>query len=234
MRKRVWIAAVAAASLITLNGCLADTYPLTKEEQDIIAEYAAGVLLRSDASYTQALISPTPIPSPEPTPSPTPGPTDAPENKGDGNKGKGDISQVEENSSLSDVYGLEGLLVEYNSYEIADQIKETGGYLVPSESGKKLVKLKFTLTNTAGIEQIFDFSKQSINYQLDCKEKKFISPIITALTGDMLYMETTLAPGESCEGYVIFRIPEKAESEISNVIISRDSHTSIVSLKKSD
>lgn len=34
------------------------------------------------------------------------------------------------------------------------------------------------------------------------------------------------------DGYVIFRIPEKAESKINNVIISRDSYTSIVSLKE--
>ncbi len=233
MKKRIWIAAAAAASLITLNGCLAETYPLTEEEQNIIAEYAAGVLLRSDAAYTQALLTPTPTPLPSPSPELTkaPTPTLAEKDDGKGNGSKED-SEVKENSSLNDVYGLEGLLVEYDSYEVADQIKETGGYVVPFESGKKLVKLKFTLTNTAGIDQVFDFSKQNINYQLDCKEKSFIAPMITALSGDMLYMKATLAPGESCDGYVIFRIPEKAKSKINNVIISRDSYTSIVSLKE--
>ena len=96
MRKRVWMAAaVAAASLVILNGCLADTYPLTEEEQNIIAEYAAGVLLRSDSSYTQALISPTPTPSPTPAPSPTPEPTTAPGDKGNSGSGKGDKDKVE-------------------------------------------------------------------------------------------------------------------------------------------
>ena len=231
MKKRIWIAAVAAASLITLNGCLAETYPLTEEEQNIIAEYAAGVLLRSDATYTQALLTPTPLPNPSPKLTKAPTPTPAEKNDGKGSASKGD-SEVKENSSLNDVSGLEGLLVEYDSYEVVDQIKETGGYVVPFESGKKLVKLKFTLTNTAGIDQVFDFSKQNINYQLDCKENSFITPMITALSGDMLYMKATLAPGESCDGYVIFRIPEKAESKINNVIISRDSYTSIVSLKE--
>ena len=233
MRKRVWMAAaVAAASLVILNGCLADTYPLTEEEQNIIAEYAAGVLLRSDSSYTQALISPTPTPSPTPAPSPTPEPTTAPGDKGNSGSGKGDKDKVEENATLEDVYGLAGLSVTYDGFEVLDKVEETGGYVVPYEKGKKVVKINFTLKNTAGIEQTFDFSKHSINYQLDCKEKNFIPPMITALAGDMLYMETTLSAGESCEGFVLFRIPEKAEENLRNVIISRDSYTSIVALKK--
>ena len=56
--------------------------------------------------------------------------------------------------------------------------------------------------------------------------------MITAMAGDMLYMETTLSAGESCEGFVLFRIPEKAEENLRNVIVSRDSYTSIVALKK--
>ncbi|MDE7325137.1 MAG: hypothetical protein K2N63_02490 [Lachnospiraceae bacterium] len=232
MRKKIWIAAAAAASLVILNGCLAETYPLTEEEKNIIAEYAAGVLLRNDAGYTQALVSPTPIPSPTPAPSPTPEPTTAAGNKGNGGLGGGDIAEVKENASLEDVYGLEGLLVTYDDFEVVNQIEETNGYVVPYEQGKKVVKLNFTLKNTAGIEQVFDFSKQSINYQLDCKERNFIPPMITALAGDMLYMETTLAPGESCGGFVLFRIPEKAEDNITNVIISRDTYTSIIALKK--
>ncbi len=139
---------------------------------------------------------------------------------------------MEENATLEDVYGLAGLSVTYDSFEVLDKVEETGGYVVPYEKGKKVVKINFTLKNTAGIEQTFDFSKQSINYQLDCKEKNFIPPMITALAGDMLYMETTLSAGESCEGFVLFRIPEKAEENLRNVIVSRDSYTSIVALKK--
>lgn len=232
MRKKILLA--AAASLVLLNGCMGETYPLTEEEQDIIAEYAAGVLLRNDEGYTQALVTPTPTPSPEPTLTPTPEPTAAAgedETGGShGGNGGGD-NTVTANAALNEVYGLEGLLVEYDGYELLESISEENGtYLVSAEDGRMLLKVNFVLTNTAGIEQSFDFGAQNINYQLDCNEKKFLQPKITGL--DMLFLNITLAPGGSSKGCIIFEVSSTVEPEDCNVIVSRDTYTSILALDR--
>lgn len=236
MRKKV-LSAAAALSLVLLTGCMGETYPLTEEEQDIIAEYAAGVLLRNDESYTQALITPTPTPSPEPTPTPTPGPTAAVEDgKGGGHRENGDGGNtVTGNAALNEVYGLEGLLVEYDGYETVDSITEenaAGTYAVMADDGKVLLKVNFTLTNTAGIEQSFDFGAQGISYQLDCNEKKFLQPKITGLEQDMLFRKITLAAGESSRGCVIFDISSEVSPEDCNVIVFKDDRTSILVLEQ--
>lgn len=234
VRKRLLLATAAAASLVMLTGCLADTYPLTEGEQDIIAEYAAGVLLRSDENYTQALNSPIPTPSPEPTPTltPAPQPTEGGGKDKDDHGGKGDNTEVVENASLNEVFGLEGLTVEYEGYELYGVLEENGGYVVKPGKGNMLMRVAFTLTNTAGIEQEFAFAEQGINYRLDCGEKNVLSPKITGMEGDMLFMKVTLAAGESCDAYVIFELKERAKPVEGKVIVSRDGeYTSIVVLE---
>lgn len=236
MRKKVLLAA-AAVSLVLLTGCMGETYPLTEEEQDMIAEYAAGVLLRNDESYTQALVTPTPTPSPEPTLTPTPEPTvmGGTDETGGSHKGNGNGNTVTENAALDEVYGLEGLLVEYDGYEVLDSVMEENGtdtYVVPAEDGKMLLKVNFILTNTAGIEQSFDFGVQDIRYQLDCNERRFLQPKITGLSQDMLFRKITLSAGESSKGCVIFDISLKADAKDCNVIVSRGDRTSILALDK--
>ena len=44
--KRRMILAALLLSVLLIQGCLLETHPLTEEEQNIIAEYAADVLLR--------------------------------------------------------------------------------------------------------------------------------------------------------------------------------------------
>lgn len=230
MRKKIMLA-VAAASLVTLTGCLAGTYPLTDEEQDIIAEYAVTVLLRNDENYTQALITPTPTPEvlPSPTPTFSPKPTGTEDGKGGGSKKPG--TEVTENASLSEVYGLEGLSVAYDGYQIVDTLKENSGYIVRAQKGKKLLQVDFTLTNTAGITQEFDFFGQDISYLLDDGGNKSIPAKITGMGIDMLSMETELAAGASCAGCVVFEVPEKWEPDGKRVIVSRDTYTSVTKLK---
>ncbi len=233
MKKRMMLATAAtAASLVMLTGCLAETYPLTEGEQDIIAEYAVMVLLRNDENYTQALVTPTPAPEAVPSPTLNPKPTVAEDGKGDGHKGTNTGTEVKENVSLSEVYGLEGLSVAYDGYELVDTIKENDGYIVRAEKGKKLLRVNFTLTNTAGIAQEFDFSGQKISYQLDGGGNKSISAKVTGTEGDMLFMEVKLAAGESRGGCVVFEVSGKLEPQGMRVVVSRDgTYTSVTTLE---
>ncbi|MDE7212631.1 MAG: hypothetical protein K2O03_14465 [Lachnospiraceae bacterium] len=232
MRKKIMLAAAAAASAVMLTGCLAKTYPLTEEEQNIIAEYAAGVLLRNDENYTQKLVSPTPTPSPEPTPGPTSAPVTDGKGENHNQTGKTDNVVLESNATLSEVYGLEGLSVEYDGYESSSVLEENSGYIVRAGQGKMLMKVRFVLTNTAGIEQVFDFTGQDIRYRLEFGGKSDIQAKITGFEEDMLYRNVTLAAGESCEGCVVFEVQEMEEPIEGRVVVSRgDAYTAIVTLE---
>ena len=55
MKRRMILAALLLSVLLT-EGCLLEIHPLTEEEQNIIAEYAADVLLRHDENHVGAAL----------------------------------------------------------------------------------------------------------------------------------------------------------------------------------
>lgn len=236
MKKRIlW--GIAAAGMLLLTGCVAETYALTEEEQDIIAEYAATVLLRNDENYyTEALLSPTPTPTPLPTstPTPTPVPTAAPTPTGgstgaSGNRGE---AEIQANADLNQVFGLAGLRVEYIDYQLMDVylLENNSSVMLRASEGKQLLVVNMRVKNTAGILQEFDFGGQSISYQLDCNEKNFVRPELTVLEEDMLYMTIQLMPGEEKDCLLVFQVGQDSDLSDANLIVSRGDYTAIVSL----
>lgn len=235
MKKKL-LTTVMLIAMTFSAGCLLDTYPLTDEEQDIIAEYAAGVLLRNDENYAEALLSPTPLPSPTPSLSPTPEPTKAAEDdngsQGGSSHGGSGATADKIQTSLTQVYGLEGLQVSYDGFEVAESFEENSmAYVVKAADGKKLVKVKLTLSNTAGIEQQIQFGALEIGYQLDCDEPAFVQPKITLFTEDLLFLDAKIPAGSQTSGFVIFEIDRKSDAENANFIVSRDSYAAIIPLK---
>lgn len=229
MKKRALIAA-AAFSMLLLPGCVADTYDLTEDEQNIIAEYAAGVLLRNDEIYTEALVTPTPTPTPEVVLGPTtaPEPTTAARPNGGQGTGKGDTGEAVSNAGLSEVYGLAGLEVEYKGYSVLESFSEGNNYVVKPASGHRLVKVDLTLANTAGIAQEINFGSLGMGYQLDCGGKNLIQPEITAQ--DLAYLLAEIPAGGSMDTYLIFEIKEDLEPAGGKLIVKRGSNTSIITL----
>lgn len=235
MKKKVLLG-LAAAGMLFMTGCIADTYALTEEEQDIIAEYAATVLLRNDENYAEALLSPTPTPTPIPTmtPTPTPTPTPAPTPQGGSTSaaGRGEEAEIQANADLNQVFGLAELQVEYSDYQVTDSysLKDNQSFIIRADAGKQLVIINVSLENTAGILQAFDFGGQAITYHLDCNEENFARPEITVLENDLLYMTVELAPGEKKEAVLIFQTGQAADLSDANLIVSRGDYTAIVSL----
>ncbi|MDE7297309.1 MAG: hypothetical protein K2N94_00585 [Lachnospiraceae bacterium] len=235
MKKKAILAAMMASALLA-EGCLLDTYSLTEEEQDIIAEYAAAVLLRHDEDYTEALLSPTPVPSPTPAPSPTPDPLSTPTpgasgSGASGNHGAGKEPEDRVQTDLNGVFGLEGLTVQYDGYDTAGRFEEKEySYVVKAGEGKQLVKVYLVLTNTAGIDQSFDFSTMNMKYELSYGKNKRIQPKITLLSGDM-NLPVELAAGGRTTGCIVFETSADADLSSGALVIRRDNYECSLPLK---
>ncbi len=234
MKKKAILAAAVASALLA-EGCLLETHSLTEEEQNIIAEYAACVLLRNDENYTEALLSPTPTPTPLPTPTPEPTPTPTPGPSGSGgkepgNQGGGKEPEKREETDLNGIFGLEGLTVQYDGYEEAGHFEERElSYIVRAKEGNQLVKVYLVLSNTAGIDQSFDFFSMEIEYQLLCGDKR-IKPEITLLSGD-LNLPVDLPAGERMWGCLVFETGKDADLSNGTLVIQRDNFECRVPLK---
>lgn len=236
--KKGKILGVLAMTIMLLTGC-ADAMPeLTREESDMIAEYAAGLLLKYSSTYNYRLLDEKTIEEmlqaialeqelleasmqeqfTEEESTETEGTETAnPEAEGESEP------QPEENvpivtedldADLAQVLGLEGISMQYQSYGVYDSYPESGkGFSVDADQGKTLLVVRFDIENVEGEEiycNLFDLSLK-IRFRVNGVSK---SALTTMLPNDIgSYMETIPA-GETREIVAVAEIDSISMEEI--------------------
>ena len=223
MRQIRFLCTVLAVSVLSLTGC-ADIKNLSEEQENEIAEYAAGVLLQNSDKYPYRLITkkekevtetPTPMPA---TPTPTPTPTSAAAQASDAPQ----ESQPEQTAaapedskkevSLDDLYHLKGVSVLYTSYRLADKY---GSSQIRAEQGKKLLVAEFSLKNNSGAKKkVKLIDRRKITYQLNVDGTTY-SPQISLLENQLDYLETVIAKGKSQKAVLVFQVDKNATNASS-------------------
>lgn len=205
---------------------------LTDEQNDMIAEYIAGALLRYDMRYEEKLIynSLEPVEEPEISPSPQPEVTPAPE--------AGNVPEQPEEpdtieisySSLNDIFSKEGISLSYKKSSFYNSYpEEKNDYFVlePSVSNKLLV-VEFKLENTASEKKKIDLSAAGIKYSLMLGENSY-KPLLTALPNDLRYLNMTLGAGKSETVIIVFEVEKNADLSGGQLLLTRDSMTAQIS-----
>ena len=214
MRQIRFLCAVLAVSVLSLTGC-ADIKNLSEEQENEIAEYAAGVLLQNSDKYSYRLITkeekevtetPTPMPA-----TPTPTSADAPqESQPEQTKAAPEDSQKE--VSLDDLYHLKGVSILYTSYRLADKY---GSSQIRAEQGKKLLVAEFSLKNNSGAKKkVKLIDRRKITYQLNVDGTTY-SPQISLLENQLDYLEAVIAKGKSQKAVLVFQVDKNATNASS-------------------
>lgn len=221
MRQIRFLCTVLAVSVLSLTGC-ADIKNLSEEQENEIAEYAAGVLLQNSDKYSYRLITkeekevtetPTPMPA-TPTPTPTSAAaqaSDAPqESQPEQTAAAPEDSKKE--VSLDDLYHLKGVSVLYTSYRLADKY---GSSQIRAEQGKKLLVAEFSLKNNSGAKKkVKLIDRRKITYQLNVDGTTY-SPQISLLENQLDYLETVIAKGKSQKAVLVFQVDKNATNASS-------------------
>ena len=221
MRQIRFLCTVLAVSVLSLTGC-ADIKNLYEEQENEIAEYAAGVLLQNSDKYPYRLITkkekevtetPTPMPA-TPTPTPTSAAaqaSDAPqESQPEQTAAAPEDSKKE--VSLDDLYHLKGVSVLYTSYRLADKY---GSSQIRAEQGKKLLVAEFSLKNNSGAKKkVKLIDRRKITYQLNVDGTTY-SPQISLLENQLDYLETVIAKGKSQKAVLVFQVDKNATNASS-------------------
>ena len=214
MRQIRFLCAVLAVSVLSLTGC-ADIKNLSEEQENEIAEYAAGVLLQNSDKYPYRLITKE---EKEVTETATPTPTsaaaqasDAPqESQPEQTKAAPEDSQKE--VSLDDLYHLKGVSILYTSYCLADKY---GSSQIRAEQGKKLLVAEFSLKNNSGAKKkVKLIDRRKISYQLNVDGTTY-SPQISLLENQLDYLEATIAKGKSQKAVLVFQVDKNATNASS-------------------
>ena len=164
MRKKGIILGVCLA-MGMMCGCLQET-PLTDSEMDVVAEYAAKVLLESDSIYHSVLLSQEKVeeilnPTPTLLPTLTVAPTSAPmagdsfsSTTGQNSMSSGalDITPLlgdteETTKQLTQMLGQENLHLSYKGYEVKESLVGNEFYRLEAKEGKQYIILNFEIEN---------------------------------------------------------------------------------------
>lgn len=254
--KRIVGLAVILLLCTLLGGCL-ETPPLTDAEMDMVAEYAAGMLLKYDKNYRSSLwekdeinlweeenATPTPTPenSPEiqegtPTPTSTPTGENTPTPMPTQEAGKPTMTPLpggseESNRQLTEVIDAEGFTVSYVSYETMQEVVRNEYFYLAAKDGRQYMVLHFMLTNTTEETRIFDASEQKLECSVDINLGTVSRLSISMLENDLQYMPIEVPANSSVPAVLVFEISAKEEIDTAHLIMmNKDNDAVFIKLK---
>lgn len=202
--------------MFMLAGCV-QVRELTEEEQDIIAEYSAGIILQHAENYKKRLEKQEPpaVPESSQLPQATAAPENTPEPApAEGSEEEPSLAKV----SLDDLYQVSGMKVEYTSYKSCDNYTNQ----IEAHEGEWFYVVNFRVSNTTKKPLKVDLSGRRIKYLLNVDGSEYQAHPSFLDNGGMDFLKTKIPPGASEKAAVVFRVPEKAKNPGTVTLTVRD------------
>ncbi len=215
----------------TLSGCVQES-KITEEQGDTVAEYMAGLLLKYDDKYDQALI---PLSEEDTIAANKPEATVVLSKDGTSQKSK-DVkdSVIKSSHALSEVMGNDNFEISYKEYELRDEYPEDAkrlGVSLTSQKGYQFLVVSFTAKNVTKEKQRLVFSKDDINYKLTVDNDRIYSPIITFLDNELQFIDLTIGGGKAEDLVLIFEISKETKVSDIHLEVSDDNKSCIIDIK---
>lgn len=237
MRKGyVKVTAFAATMMLLLTGC-GTSYPdLTAEEEKMVGEYAAKLLLKYDANNRSRLIAREEMEEKtiiEETESPI-------EETDEQLKEEATVETPEENAPVTgteevpatnmiaspeEFYELsEGITIDYQGMEICSSYPPEGQadsyFALDATEGKSLMVLKFKIENQAQSEQKVDLLTQNVLFRITANGGYTRNTLTTMLLDDMSTYVGTLDAGEAEDVVLLVEVDNDVANNISTLMLN--------------
>lgn len=247
MKLRKYIGMFVGVCTLTLFAGCYEPLDITNSEMDMVAEYAAGVLVKHGTKATDTLLNrkeqevafaELATPTPRPTLPPAKGDKD-PSSDNTQNNEQGDKSTatpkptatpVAENSELTmqdltDLIGKGDFFFEYTDCETTMLYQGSGDLFAAAGEGKQLVVLKFKVTNQSSTGATLMLNKgasKEFVYTLRIGNRT-VRPSLTLLNEDFYTSyEATYEPGETKNGVLVFECGKDVVLENAVLSVLRD------------
>lgn len=220
MKKTIFFLGVLALA-VSSCGCSSGT-DLSEKENDSLAEYMAGTLLKHDKNYDQALTyeeqeepagetqpPETPQTSESTTPAPAPD-SDSPE-ESSLEAELAEDTKKETSCKLWELYDVDGINISYESVSTGDSYPtgdSSSYYSVEAKKKHKLVVLNFNVTNSKNKKVMLNLLESGVSYQLKTSDGGVYQPLITLVVEDLQYLDYYVAKKGKDKAVLIFEVPE--------------------------
>ncbi len=207
-----------------LGGCrLIPEMRLSEEESVLVAEYAAGLLLKYDQHHHNGLMEITSDPIVVETPAPEADATVSDAAESDLGAGDSDMvtGMTVEAPELAAAMGIPDFLVTYIRYEICDiypeQEEDDLVFSMQSRQGYDLMILHFDLTNPGPEAAECDIVTNAPLFRALINHDLRINSQTTILLNDLSVYRETLEAEETQDTVIVFEIEESVTEQINQI-----------------
>ena len=229
--KNMVCGALLCAMMLSMTACGNEIPDLTEEESQRIGEYAAVTLLKYDANNRSRLVDPEVVIAKlekEAAKETTKASQEEGKAEETGSTGTTEVTmptvQEEITASMEDFFGLpEGVSITYEDYMVADSYPEDGVeddyFALDASMGKKLLVLRFHLTNGSEQEETIDLLNTNSRYIITVNDSIRANALTTMLPNDMSTYEETLEPGQSQGLVLLLEVNEDVAGAVQTIAL---------------
>ena len=236
--KRIGCLLVIVMMMAGLAGCGRE---LSTEENRVIAEYAADLLLKYDKDYQSKYMSTENEPDTTVTTESQTGEisteatteatteaasdTTAAESTTEAGSEEPTLPPSDDGSvqDIAEIAGLDGISIQYNRCMFLDRypsIDQDGAFIyLEADKGYKLVVVKFDITNKTSEDKMVDLLNTDLSYRLVMNQSKAAKPMLTILMDDLGTFSATVPADSEQSAVLVFQMAEGLVDKIERLDI---------------
>lgn len=228
---------VLSAAML-LSGCGAKMPDLTEEQSKQVAEYAAGLLMKYDTKHASRILSDEELQKElerlealAQRKAELEAMDQALEEEKQKEKERkeqklSETPVIEQGGAevagqyIDDFYGIDGIAIRYQGYEVTDAYPEAGEELyfqMQASNGKKLMVVKFAAKNESMEEKTLDMISIMPRFKIGINDETARYALSTLLLNDLSNYQGTLAAGEEITLVLMAEVSEELAGNISSI-----------------
>jgi len=226
-------------STVLLTGCVDSMPELTRDQSDMISEYAAGVLLKYSRNYDYKIVSDEELAvamllaeenqqeeSEEQTEKET---TEEQTQAEAAESGEGETESEETaieivagsaDADFAAELGIENLILRYQSFELCDSYPQNiDGFSMDAAQDKKLLVVHFDLESADGQEAECNLFAYDLKVKFNINNVVSANGLSTLLPNDLSTYMDTIPAGTSADVVAVAEISDISEEDINALTI---------------
>lgn len=243
--KKGKIIGVLAISACMLTGCIDSMPDMTEEQSELVAEYAADMLLKYSPNYHYRIADEEEVASveaemetsqEEETMQEESQPSQDLSQTGSGeNVSVGAETSVEDGSEydLATFFSMEQFSIRYASCEITDaypKAESGAGFSVTAPQGYNLLILHFDVENLGEETAQCDLFDQINNVRVNVNDAGYVQALSTLLTNDLTTYMEDIPAGEVADAVVAVPVEQTDLDEIQTAVMRITTQDSVVNI----
>ena len=229
--KNIVCGALLCTMMLSMTACGNEIPDLTEEESQRVGEYAAVTLLKYDANNRSRLVDPEMVIAKlekEAAREAAKATQEEVKAEETGSTGTTEVTmptaKEEITASMEDFFGLpEGVSITYEDYMVADSYPEDEAaddyFALDASAGKKLLVLRFHLTNGTEQEETIDLLNTNSRYIITVNDSIRANALTTMLPNDMSTYAETLEPGQDQELVLLLEVNEDVAGAVQAIAL---------------